>query len=76
MRLKKYSNPNAMLTTYCAASRARGAMAWAGWHVARAPGALGKREMTIASLNPDGLKEFKRVNEERLAKRYVRDDFE
>src|SRR5699024_6948614 len=31
--LKNCSAPDVILTTYCAASKARGAMAWAGWHV-------------------------------------------
>ena len=74
-KLKNGSAADAVLTTYCAASRARGAMAWAGWHVARAQGALGKREMTMASLNPDKLEGFKRVHEQRLAERYERGDF-
>lgn len=74
-KLKNCSASDVVLTTYCAASKARGAMAWADWHVARAQGALGKREMTIASLNPDRLEGFKRVNEERLAERYERRDF-
>ncbi len=69
-RLYKSGNSDAILTTYCAASVARGAMAHAGWKVARAEGALGKREMTIASPDSDKLKPFKRVNEKRLAKRY------
>lgn len=74
-KLAAWSNRNAVLSTYCAASKARGAMAWAGWHVAREQGALGKREMTVASLNPDRLAHLKRVNEERLAKRYETGDF-
>lgn len=65
----------ALLVTYCAASSARAAMAAAGWYVARAPGALGKREMTIASPKPERLEQFKRVNEERLKKRYEAGDF-
>lgn len=74
-KLIGWSRPEARLSTYCAASKARGAMAWAGWKVARAPGALGKREMTLASPAPDRLASFKRVNEERLARRYEQDDF-
>lgn len=74
-KLMAISSPNALLTTYCAASKARGAMAWAGWHIARARGALGKREMTIASPNPDKINGFKRINEQRLAKRYAQGDF-
>lgn len=68
--------PAAILTTYCAASRARGAMCHAGWKVARAAGALGKREMTVASPDPARLEMFDRVNEERLADRYSKDDFD
>src|SRR5699024_7104527 len=66
---------NVILSTYCAASKARGAMAWAGWKVARAEGALGKREMTLASLNPNCLGGLKRINEKRLARRYEENDF-
>lgn len=69
-RLKKFSHSSVILTTYCAASMARAAMAWAGWHVARAPGALGKREMTIAALDPALLAGYKKVNEKHLAERY------
>jgi tRNA U34 5-methylaminomethyl-2-thiouridine-forming methyltransferase MnmC len=75
MKLKSFSSPNAVLATYCAASKARGAMCSAGWFVARTQGALGKREMTVASLNEENLSEFKRVNEERFAKRYRENDF-
>ena len=62
---------NAFLTTYCASSAARAAMAWAGWSVARKRGALGKREMTLAATNPDMLEGLSRVNEARLAQRYA-----
>ena len=74
-KLYRMSADDAVLSTYCAASKARGAMAWAGWKVARAEGALGKREMTLASLNPSQLGDLKRVNEERLTRRYEEDDF-
>lgn len=74
-KLAVWSSPDAVLTTYSAASKARGAMAWAGWHAAREEGALGKREMTVASLNPAKLSHLERVNEERLAHRYETDDF-
>ncbi len=47
--LRRVSAPDALLSTYGAASAPRRAMAAAGWQVARAPGALGKREMTLAS---------------------------
>ncbi|WP_142715794.1 tRNA (5-methylaminomethyl-2-thiouridine)(34)-methyltransferase MnmD [Fodinibius sediminis] len=74
-KLKTNSTKKTLLSTYCAASRARGAMAWAGWKVARAPGALGKREMSLASPDPERLGELNRVNEERLARRYEDNDF-
>lgn len=75
-RLRQLSAPDVLLTTYSAASRAKGAMAWAGWKLAKVKGALGKREMTIAALDESRLKGLERVNEERLAKRYKNDDFE
>ncbi|MCP9292381.1 MULTISPECIES: tRNA (5-methylaminomethyl-2-thiouridine)(34)-methyltransferase MnmD [Gracilimonas] len=75
-RLASYSKKEAVLATYCAASKARGAMCAAGWKVARSQGALGKREMTVASLTPEPLTAFKRVNEERLAERYNTGDFD
>ncbi len=74
-RLHRFSSPKGVLTTYSAASKARAAMAVAGWKVARAPGALGKREMTIASPDKERLGGFKRVNEERLSVRYHQGDF-
>jgi len=64
------SADDATLTTYCAATKARAAMAAAGWYVARAPGAPGKREMTVASLSKDMLSDLKRVDEERLVERF------
>jgi len=69
------ASEQAILTTYCAASSARGAMAWAGWHVAREDGALGKREMTVASPTAEPLSHLERVDEQRLARRYEQDDF-
>lgn len=65
-RLLKWCKPRGILTTYCAASKVRGAMATAGWKVARADGAPGKREMTIASPTEQPLVNFKRVNEKTL----------
>ncbi len=75
-RLKTYADSSATLSTYCAASSARAAMAVAGWKIARAPGALGKREMTLASLDEKNLGSFKRVNEQRLVERYHNGDFD
>jgi len=74
-KIRSLSASDAILATYCAASKARGAMAWADWHIARAEGALGKREMSLASLNPDRLGDLKHVNKERYARRYEEDDF-
>ena len=70
-----WCRPDAVLSTYCAASRARGAMAWAGWKVAREEGAPGQREMTLASPDPQKLDHLDRVNEKRLARRYEAGDF-
>jgi len=72
---RSLSAPDAILATYCAASKARGAMAWAGWHIARAKGALGKREMSLASPDPDRLGDLKPVNNERYTRRYEENDF-
>ncbi len=75
-KLASVAHQNAVLSTYCAATVARAAMAVAGWNLARAHGALGKREMTVASLNPEQLEPFKRINEKRLIERFDRGDFE
>jgi tRNA U34 5-methylaminomethyl-2-thiouridine-forming methyltransferase MnmC len=75
-RLLSMAKPGAVMSTYCAASSARAAMAVAGWKVAKAAGALGKREMTIASPGEKQLKGFKQVNEERLIHRYQAGDFD
>lgn len=74
-KLKENSSPDAVLSTYCAATSARASMAVAGWNVSRAAGALGKREMTIASLNESRLSKWKRLNEKRLIQRYKNGDF-
>ena len=74
--LLSISKNSAVLSTYCAASAARAAMAVAGWKVARAMGTLGKREMTLASIDSDKLEDFKRVNEKRLAERFEEGDFD
>jgi tRNA U34 5-methylaminomethyl-2-thiouridine-forming methyltransferase MnmC len=75
-KLRSFSKPEAVLATYCAASKARGAMCAAEWFVAKAQGALGKREMTVASLSEEKLTFLKRVNEKRLAHRYKTGDFD
>lgn len=74
-KIADHSADDTMLTTYSAASSARAAMAVAGWYIARAPGALGKREMTVASKNPEKLSNLKRVNENRLIERFEQGDF-
>jgi tRNA U34 5-methylaminomethyl-2-thiouridine-forming methyltransferase MnmC len=74
-KLAGFSKPETVLSTYCAASKARGAMCSAGWFVARTRGALGKREMTIASLSEEKLLDYKRVNESKLTQRYRNGDF-
>lgn len=75
-KLTKLSSPNVILSTYCAASKVQGAMAWAGWKVAKTQGALGKREMIVASLSEQPLSDFKRINEEHYAHRYEEGDFD
>jgi len=74
-KLASWSSPDVLLSTYCAASSARAAMAATGWKIARAPGALGKREMTLASLQPECLADWQRINEENLAERFRNGDF-
>jgi len=75
-RLYSIASKEAVLVTYCAASKARAAMAVAGWKLAKTQGALGKREMTVASLSEEKLSEFKRVNEKRLIERFRNGDFD
>ncbi|WP_069130658.1 tRNA (5-methylaminomethyl-2-thiouridine)(34)-methyltransferase MnmD [Rhodohalobacter halophilus] len=75
-RLHSFSAKSAKLATYCAASKARAAMAVGGWKVAKAPGALGKREMTLAAVDEKALGSLKRVNEQRLTERYRKGDFD
>ena len=74
-KLKSLSSPEVVLTTYSSASKAKGAMAWAGWKLAKTRGALGKREMTVAALDEKQLEGMQRVNEERLKQRYEQRDF-
>ncbi|MFP8487656.1 tRNA (5-methylaminomethyl-2-thiouridine)(34)-methyltransferase MnmD [Gracilimonas sp. Q87] len=75
-KLAKLSHKETMLTTYCAASGARAAMSTAGWYLAKTRGALGKREMTVASQAEEKLRNFKRLNESRLIERYKKGDFD
>jgi tRNA U34 5-methylaminomethyl-2-thiouridine-forming methyltransferase MnmC len=74
-KLADWSDDSTLMTTYCAAVSARAAMAVGGWKVARAEGALFKREMTIAALEEQLLTNYKRVNEDRLIMRWNRGDF-
>ena len=74
-RLASFSKKDAVLSTYCAASKARAARAKAGWKLAKAPGALGKREMTVACQSEHKLSHLKRVNESRLVARFDNGDF-
>lgn len=75
-RLRSMAAADALLSTYAAASKARAALAAAGWCVARAPGALGKREMTLASPSAEALAGHTRVDEARLVARLRRGDFD
>ncbi len=75
-KIKRFCADDAILSTYCAASKAQGALAWAGWKVAKTQGALGKREMILAALDPGRLSNFKRINEEHYAHRYEKEDFD
>lgn len=75
-KLAEMSKNNIILSTYCAASKVQGALAWAGWNVAKTQGALGKREMIVASLSGESLSDFKRINEEHYAQRYEDGDFD
>ncbi|NGP89529.1 tRNA (5-methylaminomethyl-2-thiouridine)(34)-methyltransferase MnmD [Fodinibius halophilus] len=74
-KIREISKDEVILSTYCAASKVQGAMAWAGWNIAKTQGALGKREMILGALNPSKLEGLKRVNEERYARRYEEGDF-
>lgn len=74
--LRSVAAADALLSTYAAATKARAAMAAAGWFVARAPGALGKREMTLASPTADRLLGYARVDETRLVSRLMNGEFD
>ena len=74
--LREMAAPDALLSTYGAASKARAMMAAGGWFVARAPGALGKREITLAAPTEDRLAGYSRVDEERLVRRLRNGEFE
>jgi tRNA U34 5-methylaminomethyl-2-thiouridine-forming methyltransferase MnmC len=74
-RYKKWGCSQAKLSTYAAATQVRAAMAVAGWQVYKAMGALGKREMTIASLEelPNAVlqdQQLKACDHQRLTERW------
>lgn len=75
-KLKAFSADDAIFSTYSAASKAQGALAWAGWKVAKTQGALGKREMILASPSEKPLSDFSRINEDHYARRYEEGDFD
>ncbi len=69
-KLLSVADSEAMLGTYCSATKARAAMILAGWHVARVEGPPGKREVTLASPSEKALAGYKRVNEDQLTERF------
>ncbi len=74
-KIKAWSSKNAVLGTYCAATSARAAMAVAGWKPYRERGALGKREMTIATAGTDFGENAKPLNAARLVERWENGEF-
>ena len=76
-KLKKHCTKIGVLTSYCAATKARAAMIAGGWHVVKFPGVLGKREITLASKTLDSLQKpkMKLLNEKRIKERIARGDF-
>jgi len=66
---------DAVLVTYGASSAARASMAVGGWKIARAPGALGKREMTVAGLSENTVSKYSPLNTEKLINRWEKGDF-
>ncbi len=74
-KIKSWCGEEVVMSTFGASTAARAAMASAGWFVARAPGALGKREMTIAALQESRLEGFRLLNHERLRSRFEAGEF-
>ena len=72
-RMLNAARYDAILTTYAAATRIRAALAAAGWQVASAIGALGKREMTLASPDASQLSGVKLLSTARLKERFDQD---
>lgn len=77
-KLKNHCSSKGLLTTYCAATKARAAMIAGGWHVAKFPGVLGKREITLATPDTTSLQRpsMKLLNEGRIKERIARGDFD
>lgn len=73
--LFKLGSDEAILATYCAASKARAAMAVAGWEIAKAPGVLGKREITVAAKSIEALSDYAILNRKRLIVRWENGEF-
>jgi tRNA U34 5-methylaminomethyl-2-thiouridine-forming methyltransferase MnmC len=71
-KLMGFAAEDSTLVTYGSSVKARAAMAVSGWKMAITLGALGKREMTVASNNAALLEKagFKRVKEARLIERW------
>ena len=66
--------PHGILATYSAASHVRIAMVQAGYHIASTDGPGKKREITLASPDPDTLQGYKQLSRERyLAKGQAQD---
>ena len=74
-KLLNCGTSDSILVTYGASTAARAAMAFAGWKIARAPGALGKREMTVASPTVNHLGGLDVINNEKLIRRWEKGDF-
>lgn len=74
-KLHGMSADSCLLTTYSTAAHAKAALCWAGWKVAKTRGALGKREMIVASPTEKPLAGFSRINENHFADRYEHEDF-
>lgn len=74
-KLYNFGSDKAILATYCAATKARAAMAVAGWEIAKAPGALGKREITVAAKSIEALLDYTILNRERLIVRWENGEF-
>lgn len=74
---RQWGHSKSILSTYAAATQVRAAMAAANWSVYKAPGALGKREMTLAcSTQSNNLfEDAKPCPNERLKQRWFRGEW-